>query len=153
MSFAGLAMDLLLMVLLVCAIAFGVRLDRKLKALRQGQEDFGRAVVELDNAARRAEAGLASLRQATDEAHDSLHDRILKARELKTQLESLIARAERMPAERPAPERPVLDRIAAAPVRAAAPERPAFTRPEPAPVRTAPRRFDEDLFESAGDRR
>lgn len=160
MSAAGLIMDLMLAVLLVAALAFGFRLERKLKALREGQAGFAAAVRELDGAARRAETGLASLREATDEAHDSLHDRILKARELKTQLETLIARAERMPlaAARAAAE------VAEAPVRLPppaqggplrreAPTRPLATAPGAPSRPLPPRRIDEDLFESAGDRR
>jgi len=149
MSFAGLIMDVLLVALLLVALGFGVRLERKLKALRQGQEDFGRAVGDLDRAAARAEAGLASLKAATDEAHDSLHDRILKARELRTQLESIIARAERLPAAGAlaAPPR-------AAPAPRDPPERslavPPMPKPKPSPA--IARRFDEDLFEPAGDR-
>jgi len=152
MSAIGLIMDLLLGGLLVAALVFGWRLERKLKALRQGQESFAQAVRELDGAARRAEAGLAHLREATDEAHDSLHDRILKARELKQQLDAQIARAERTPAPRPEP-------VAAPAMAAPAVERPrpaAFAAPiaQPKPEsRVAARRFDEELFESAGDRR
>jgi len=144
MSIIGIGMDLLLGVLLVVAIAFGVRLEKKLKALRQGQESFAQAVRELDAAARRAEAGLAGLREATDEVHDSLHDRILKARELKQQLDVQIAKAERTPAPVAAPAAiPPLER----------PRPAAFPQSKPAVDRVLARRFDEDLFESAGDPR
>jgi ABC-type transporter Mla subunit MlaD len=147
MSIIGIGMDILLAILLLAAIGFGFRLERKLKTLRNGQEAFAQAVRELDAAARRAESGLANLRAATDEAHDSLHDRILKARELKTQLDGQIARAERLgptapkaapPSPEPAAERPRFNfRPAAAP---------------PKPDRPAARRFDEELFDIAGDR-
>jgi hypothetical protein len=158
MSVIGIGMDLLLAVLLLAALGFGFRLERKLKALKNGQESFAQAVRELDGAARRAEAGLANLRAATDEAHDSLHDRILKARELKQQLDAQIARSERIPApmvER-APERPAArDVIAAIQNLAPPPElerpRPAAFRQAPAAPRAdraAPKRFDEDLFDS-----
>lgn len=176
MSSIGLIMDVLLGVLLVAALLFGFRLERKLKALREGQATFVGAVADLDMAARRAEAGLASLREATDEAHDSLHDRILKARELKLALEGLIDRAERVrampaavaPAAPAAPPLVGSDRVRAAfaavtEARAAAAAqplpsyegRPVPVSPIPTPVRpaAAPRRFDDDLFESAGDRR
>ena len=153
MSFAGLIMDVLLVVLLLAALGFGFRLERKLKALRQGQEAFARAVGDLDAAARRAESGLAQLREATDEAHDSLHERILKARELKTQLETLIARAERVPSPRAegGPEGRVGSlgpSVATPPVASRHPPHQGEGRPRP----SAPRRFDEDLFEPVGDR-
>ncbi|MBX9574100.1 MAG: hypothetical protein K2X07_00485, partial [Caulobacteraceae bacterium] len=96
----GLVMDAALMLLLVCAIAFGVRLERRLKVLREGQLAFAGAVTELNEAAGRAEAALASLRAAGQET-DLLHDRIVRARELKGELERLIARGGDLPERRP----------------------------------------------------
>lgn len=175
MSSVGLVMDILLGGLIVVALLFGIRLDRKLKALREGQAAFAGAVAELNQAAARAEGGLAQLREATDEAHDSLHDRILKARELKQSLETLIARAERLRDSAPAAAAPVVadapparpigaDRMRAAfaavtearAQAAARPLPPVDGRPVPVPPtpRPAPKRFDEDLFEPvSGDRR
>jgi len=80
------------MLLLVAALGYGVRLEKKLSALRAGQQAFATAVTELNAAAGRAEAALASLRASGQET-DLLHDRIVKAREVKAQLEALIARA------------------------------------------------------------
>lgn len=88
---AGMVLDGVLMFLLVCALAYGVRLEKKLSALRAGQLAFASAVTELNAAAGRAEQALANLRASGQET-DLLHDRIMKAREVKTQLEALIAR-------------------------------------------------------------
>ena len=99
----GMILDGVLMLLLVAALGYGVRLERKLTALRQGQQAFASAVTELNAAAGRAEAALASLRASGQET-DLLHDRIIKARELKAQLEALIARG---PAVAPAAPEPV----------------------------------------------
>jgi len=88
----GIVLDSMLMLLLVLALAYGVRLEKKLTALRAGQLAFAGAVTELNQAAGRAENALVSLRQSGEEA-DILHDRLMKAREVKTQLEMLIARA------------------------------------------------------------
>ncbi len=96
----GLILDAVLMLLLVAALGYGVRLERKLATLRQGQADFARAVGELNAAAGRAEAALGSLRAASQET-DLLHDRILKAQALKLELETLTARAERSAAAAP----------------------------------------------------
>jgi hypothetical protein len=85
-------LDGVLMLLLVAALGYGVRLEKKLSALRAGQQAFATAVTELNAAAGRAEAALASLRASGQET-DLLHDRIVKAREVKAQLEALIARA------------------------------------------------------------
>jgi len=109
----GMILDGVLMLLLVAALGYGVRLERKLTALREGQQAFASAVTDLNAAAGRAEAALASLRASGQET-DLLHDRIIKAREVKAQLETLIARG---PAPAPIAE-PVKE---APPARAAAP--------------------------------
>ncbi|WP_426029091.1 DUF6468 domain-containing protein [Brevundimonas sp. TWP2-3-4b2] len=87
----GIILDGILMLLLVVALGYGVRLEKKLSVLRAGQQAFASAVTELNMAAGRAEAALASLRASGQET-DLLHDRIIKAREVKAQLEALIAR-------------------------------------------------------------
>lgn len=102
----GMILDGVLMLLLVAALGYGVRLEKKLSALRAGQQAFASAVTELNAAAGRAEAALASLRASGQET-DLLHDRIVKAREVKAQLESLIARAPAGQAPAPAPSAPV----------------------------------------------
>jgi len=112
----GMILDGVLMLLLVAALAYGVRLEKKLSALRAGQQAFASAVTELNAAAGRAEAALASLRASGQET-DLLHDRIIKAREVKAQLESLIARAPDGP--RSAPQE--APRPAAAPATVRAP--------------------------------
>ncbi|MDO9587530.1 MAG: DUF6468 domain-containing protein [Brevundimonas sp.] len=87
----GMILDGVLMLLLVAALGYGVRLEKKLSALRAGQQAFSSAVADLNAAAGRAEAALASLRASGQET-DLLHDRIVKAREVKAQLDALIAR-------------------------------------------------------------
>lgn len=88
----GIILDAVLMLMLVVAIGYGIRLERKLVALRSGQLAFATAVTELNTAAGRAEAALASLRASGQET-DLLHDRIIKARAVKQELEALIARS------------------------------------------------------------
>ena len=97
----GIILDSILMLLLVAAIGYGIKLERKLKTLREGQLAFASAVTELNSAAGRAEQALATLRASGQET-DLLHDRIIKARAVKQELEVLIARA---------PARPVDSRI------------------------------------------
>jgi hypothetical protein len=92
----GMILDAVLMLLLVAALGYGVRLEKKLSQLRAGQLAFAGAVTELNAACGRAENALGSLRASGEEA-DLLHDRILKARALKTDLEQLIARGARAP--------------------------------------------------------
>jgi len=91
----GIILDAVLMLLLVAAIGYGIRLEKKLTQLRAGQLAFAGAVTELNTAAGRAENALASLRTSGEEA-DMLHDRIIKARALKAELEGLIAKSDRL---------------------------------------------------------
>jgi hypothetical protein len=111
----GMILDGVLMLLLVAALGYGARLEKKLAALRAGQQAFASAVTDLNAAAARAEAAVASLRASGPET-DLLHDRIIKAREVRAQLEGLIARG---PVGRVETAREVQPRPAAAPVAAA----------------------------------
>ena len=90
----GIVLDSVLMLLLVAAIGYGVRLEKKLSALRAGQLAFAGAVNELNTAVGRAQSALSDLRVAGEDA-DLLHDRIVKARTLKGELETLMSRMER----------------------------------------------------------
>lgn len=117
MSSIAVMLDLLLAGLLILTLAFGVRLERNLKALRKSQGEFVGAVNELDQAAARAEAGLAELKGAVDDAGALLGARIEKARELTGKLETLTAAAATRHAEAAA----ALKAAAAAPAPAPAP--------------------------------
>ena len=55
MSPISLSLDLLLMLLLMAALIFGWRLERRLKGLKESHVDFATAVAELNTAAARAE--------------------------------------------------------------------------------------------------
>ena len=103
MSVTAIALNGLLAILLLIALVFGWRLERRLKALRDSHEGFAKAVADLDRAAQRAEQGLA--------------DRITQAKALAAQLDERLDRpmvtppAASRPAARPAAEsRPVTPR-------------------------------------------
>lgn len=152
MSVTAIALNGLLAVLLLIALAFGVRLERRLKALRDSHEGFAKAVADLDRAAMRAEQGLADLRAATDEAADTLADRIAQAKALASQLDERLNRPivtpppvspAREPSVRPAAEpRAIEPRAAPRPIRAPEPELPPET----------PRRLRAEDFEKLLDR-
>ena len=95
MSWMSYAMDGVLIALLLAALMFGARLHKQLKALRAGQEDFARAVADLDRAAISAHSSLKELRKDADESQDLLHGRILAGREVLQKLETQLSRAER----------------------------------------------------------
>lgn len=97
MSIIGIAMNLILAGLLLAALVVGIRLNRRLTALRDSHQDFETAVRDLNLAAQRAEQGLADLRAATDEATDTLSDRIEKGRALASKLDRLIGSAPELP--------------------------------------------------------
>jgi hypothetical protein len=150
MSVIGLALNVLLIALLGAALVMGYRLNKRLKVLRESQEGFAAAVQELNQAAARAEQGLAELRAASDEALDLLSDRIDKGRQLAAKLEKLVQQA---PAaarisdleEGRAQERRLGALLAAAREARAKPER-LVRRESLARVRPA---FEDELFDDA----
>ncbi|WP_296818028.1 DUF6468 domain-containing protein [Brevundimonas sp.] len=155
MSATGLIMDGILILLLLAALMYGLRLEKKLKALREGQAGFAQAVTELNVAAGKAQSALAELRAASEET-DLLHERIVAARTLKAELEGLVAkgRAAPAPAQTPPPPAPA-PQPAESPARllqALAARRFEESLAEPAPParpagRPAFRTPEDDLFE------
>jgi hypothetical protein len=142
----GMVLDGVLMLLLVCALAYGVRLEKKLSALRAGQLAFASAVTELNAAAGRAEQALANLRASGQET-DLLHDRIMKAREVGAQLEGLIARGADISLPRSGEGRPA----SAGPGGAVLDNAPPLSHPTPADAsrqRTLPMKEREDQDEA-----
>ncbi len=111
------ALEMLLASLLMAALMLGIRLDRRMKALRESQAGFEGAVAELNAAIARAEAGLAELKGATKEAQELLADRlqdakgaaakltgqVVSAEDASQRLEKMIERATVIPAMRPPP--------------------------------------------------
>jgi len=170
MSIIAFVMNGFLAVLLLVALAFGWRLERRLKALRDSHEGFAKAVKDLDQAAARAEQGLADLRAATDEAAETLAIRIERAQALAAQLDERISRP---PPARPDREPPPVrggrvdevppsagrrlkaedfERLLERESRLPPSARPTLSAPT-APVET-PRsraRVDDDLFDGPGE--
>lgn len=119
----GITLDILLATLLVAAIFMGLRLERRLRILREGQADFAKAVSELNSAAARTETGLIEVRTATMQAQTTLADHTRDARAAAAKLEQQAGVA--VAAAR---------RLEEASQRAAA----LAAMPRPAPARTAP---------------
>jgi hypothetical protein len=172
MSLAALCLNGFLATLLLAALVMGMRLDKKLRGVRDGQQAFVLAVSELNAAASKAQAALADLRIATDEATDTLGGRIARGREVADRLEKLVNRAETAPARgqaqptvsQAAPQGPRdpadlatglaallarIDSVAeaprAAPVATAPVRQQALARPM-APARVRRNEIDDDLF-------
>ena len=158
-----LVLELMLAGLLAATLVFGWRLERKLRALRDGQAGFVKAMQELDGAAARTESGLEKLRQATEEARGSLGPRIEAAQDAAARLEQLTGEAEiaakraeaaareveasatklasALARTRPEPAAPVAPRLAPPleepPVRRPAPVAERAPDPQPEPKRSA----------------
>lgn len=157
MSLVAISMNLLLAVLLAAALVMGWRLNRRLKALRDSHEGFALAVAELDAAARRAEQGLADLRAATDEAAETLGDRVSEARQLSARLERQVREGPSLLQAEEA-ERAAERRLGAL-LSGAHELRPPRPRPEPdretapiarssRPLSKMARALEEDLFDT-----
>lgn len=173
MSPIAIGLDLMLITLLLTALVVGLRLNKKLKALREGQASFVKAVSELDTAAARAENALISLRAASEDTHDTLLTRIETARGLIVKLDKASDVATRaaaaIEAAQPAPASPSRAETRLDPrFRSLPPARTSDLAPPPRPSVARPpvarpnvfRNVDDDLFEApepmawrAGDRR
>ena len=141
MSALAIVMNLVLSGLLLAALAFGWRLERRLKALKDSHDSFARAVADLDTAAARAEQGLADLRAATDEAAETLSDRIEAAKVLAARLERGVS----------ASSTPMVQSDVRPAAGAPAREREPYVRPEPVATPRSKARVDDDLFEPDAD--
>ena len=96
----AIGLNLILGMLLICALILGLRLERKLRGLRDSHADFAKAVSELDQAAGRTENSLATLRAGTETARNEVASRIDQARIACQRLEKLVADADKA-ADRP----------------------------------------------------
>lgn len=144
----AIGLNCILGLLLVCGLMMGMRLNARLKGLRDSHAGFAKAVQELDSAAARTEASLANLRAGTALAQTELAARIDQARLLTQRLDKLTADAAHALLEPPA--------AASRPLSTPAPLRPAALAQRP--LAANPRSkvmVDDDLFEVAGglDRR
>ena len=94
MSPVMLSLELLLAALLVATLLFGLRLERRLRAFRESQAGFVKAMGDLDGAAVRTEAGLEALRRAGVEARETLGPQMDAARALIARLDHATSEAE-----------------------------------------------------------
>ena len=154
MSLVALTLNLTLGVLLAGAMMLGLRLDRRLRALRESHQSFAKAVSELDQAALRTQAGLNELRDTAESVRSDLAARIDSARTLSDLLIKLTNEAD---AKADALSKA---QVAAAASAATAPVRSAFLRPvaesqapsSPAPSARSRVVVDDELFETSQSR-
>ena len=90
--------DGLIIALLAATLVFGFRLNRRLVTLRANQSELSSLVTTLNEAASRAEAGIAGLKVSAEQAGTNLQTSIDRARRLN---DELVHRTERSAAPRP----------------------------------------------------
>jgi F0F1-type ATP synthase membrane subunit b/b' len=95
MTIAGLIFEGLVAALLLVAVVMCWRVDRRLKALKTGQDGVRGSVVALNEATDRARASLAALERATHESGDVLEQRVADARKLSDELRLMNGKADR----------------------------------------------------------
>ncbi|HEY1707395.1 MAG TPA: DUF6468 domain-containing protein [Rhizomicrobium sp.] len=99
--------ELVLMVLLACTLVYCIVLERRLAALRSGQDGLKATFGELNTALTAAAATVRALKASAADAGEQLDDRLSKARALADELALITASGERI-AERfdraPAPK-------------------------------------------------
>ena len=87
MNAIAFCLDLILASLLLAALFVGLRLDRKLKTLKDSQSGFVNAVAELDGAVVKAQEGLSALKATAAQVEIAIADRIQDARGITARLE------------------------------------------------------------------
>lgn len=95
MTLAGLIFEGTVAVLLLVAVFMCWRVDRRLNALKTGQDGVRESVIALNDATDRARAALAALERATTESGDVLEQRVAEARKLSDELQFVAGRADR----------------------------------------------------------
>jgi hypothetical protein len=100
MTVFAFALNCFLAMLLLAAMMVGLRLEKRLKAMRDNHEGFARAAADLNLAIARAEGGLAEMRAALRDAEETLTERVDEARAAARKLEAAVQRAQSLPASR-----------------------------------------------------
>lgn len=124
-------LEIIVCLFLAATIAYCAVLDRKLRAMRAGQDGMRELVGELNAATQRAAGAIDGLRHASEESGEALAERIRRATSLADELSAMIdsgnSIADRLgragrpvpAAARPAAARPISPRDAATAARAA----------------------------------
>lgn len=96
MSWLGIVLDLVLILLLGAVLAYAVTLNKRLAQLRSNKDELARVINAFNEATQRAEASIPRLRKTADDIKTQLEDRIEKAVSLKDDLAFMIDRSDSM---------------------------------------------------------
>ncbi|MBX6370149.1 MAG: hypothetical protein IRZ04_19390, partial [Rhodospirillales bacterium] len=88
----GIVLDIVVALMLAAAIGYAYVLERRLRALRTDRAELEALVGRLAEATVRAEAGVAGLRAAANEAGGDLQQRIERAQSLRDDLGYMLDR-------------------------------------------------------------
>ncbi len=102
MTMAGLIFEIGVAALLVVVALLSLRVDARLRALREGRDGVAQAVKALDDAVARAHASVAALTQSSQDAGAELAREVERARGLTDELR-LMAPTGRGAGHQPAP--------------------------------------------------
>ena len=92
-------LDIGVAVLLLATIGFCAVLNRRLAALRRNESELAQVLVQFNEAAARAEAGVARLKEASNDSAVTLRERIEEARALCDDLAFMTQRGGKIAAE------------------------------------------------------
>ncbi|WP_300543122.1 DUF6468 domain-containing protein [Maricaulis sp.] len=95
MTLAALVFEGLVAALLLVAVVMCWRVDRRLNALKKGQDGVQSSVIALNEATDRARASLAALERATAQSGKELESRVAEARKLSDELRLMAGQADR----------------------------------------------------------
>lgn len=92
----GMILEGLVAVLLVVTVGYCAVLDRRLRALRSGQDGLRSLIEALDGATARAQESVAALRGSSEVVGRTLDERVTRARGLADELALMIETANRL---------------------------------------------------------
>jgi hypothetical protein len=95
MTLAALVFEGLVAALLVVAVVMCLRVDRRLSALKKGQDGVQSSVIALNEATDRARAALAAVERATKQNGKTLEAQVADARKLSEELRLVTGKADR----------------------------------------------------------
>ncbi|WP_119678616.1 DUF6468 domain-containing protein [Indioceanicola profundi] len=87
-------LDLVVICLLIATIVYAIRLNRQLTAVKESRSELEGLVKGFAEATAQAEAGVKGMRRAASESGELLQSQILKAQDLKEELEIIVQSAD-----------------------------------------------------------
>jgi ABC-type transporter Mla subunit MlaD len=92
----SMGLELLLSILLAATLVYCIVLERRLAAVRKGQDGLRRMIGDLNGAIAGAGASIRALKSAAADAADTLDDRLKRARALSDELSLITNSGERI---------------------------------------------------------